>query len=174
MFRKVSIIVACSALLPFVAGAAQAKGGKHTIRIDQKIAGASLYTPDELGGGVGDGTFEGKGAPGKSNLRDLLEYGPAGPPSVRCGGFDFELSIVSGSAVVTFADQSQLYASVDSGYTCGNVADGARRTVLDTSIVGGAGRFAGAAGTAHADIDGVAIGGLASGTGTIEGTASID
>ena len=66
-----------------------------------------------------------KGAPGKSNLRDLLEYGPAGPPSVRCGGFDFELSIVSGSAVVTFADQSQLYASVDSGYTCGNVADGA-------------------------------------------------
>ncbi len=154
MFRKISIIVACSALTVFLAGAAQAK---QMVRIDQRIAGASVITLDETGGGVADGTAEGKGAPGKSSYRVLAEFGPPGPASPRCAGFDFELSVPSGSAVTTFADFSQLYAIIDSGYSCGSF-DGARRTVYETSIVGGTGRFEGATGTATAELEGVALG----------------
>jgi hypothetical protein len=174
MMRQLSHIAACAALVLFATTAAHAK----EVRIDSRIAGATNYTPNPAtGGGVADLVAMGKGAPGKSSFRSATEYGPPGPPSARCDGFDFELVAVGGSTVATFEDLSQLYGVTTSGYVCGSL-DGARMSVSEGTIVGGTGRFEGATGTATFTSQGLAltpaVGLISSVTGTITGTASID
>lgn len=174
MFNRAfrSVVVAC-ATFGLVLAASEAAEARQTIRIDSRVAGSTVFTAADR---VADGVFEGTGAPGKASLRTYGQYGPAGPASPRCQGFDFELALVAGQGVSTFADGSQLYAVNTFGYTCGSF-DGARRSVIESAIVGGSGRFAGATGTATSVFEGVAldfIAGVNAATGTITGTASID
>jgi hypothetical protein len=172
MFQKANVIVACSALTLLLAGGAQAWGSWGEIRIDSQIAGTGVFTADRVSDGVG----ETRGAPGRGSLRTFSQLGALGPPSAHCDGFDFEIPVVFGSGVVTFADLSQLRAVQTSGYVCGSL-EGARNTVAEGVIVGGSGRFEGATGTVTFETEGEALNpetGITAWTGTITGSARIE
>ncbi len=77
MMRQIGYGAACAALVLFATTAAEAK---QQVRIDSRIAGSGLFTPDPAtGGGQSDSLFYGKGAPGKSSLSTEAIYGPPGP-----------------------------------------------------------------------------------------------
>ena len=138
MFRKLQILGACATFGLFLTPAAQA----GQIRFDQAFAGAAVTSAAY----ESDSVAEGKGVPGKASYRVRQQAGAYGPASPQCDGFDFEAPLLEGEGVVTFADLSQVYAVVTSGYTCASLA-GPGRTVFESVVVGGSGRFEGASGT---------------------------
>lgn len=146
MLRKISTIVACSALVVFATAAAQARESNVNVR----FAGVSVnQTPS-----FSQVDFQLKGAEGPAIGRGVQLYGPAGPPSANCAGFDFEVPIVGGSGASTYNDFSQLYTVITSGYSCVSFG-GANKTATESVVVGGSGRFAGASGSLRSESEGV-------------------
>jgi hypothetical protein len=167
MMRRISTIVACTALVFFLSAAAQAWGWGE-IRLNQRLAG-SCVNPDSFSA---DCLAQHKGAPGASSSRSLFLYGNFGPPSAQCAGADYETPVVGGSAVATYADLSQMNVVFTSGFVCGKL-DGTSKTVAQGIVAGGSGRFEGASGTVSIEADGVAFSPTfprqASVTGTVTG-----
>lgn len=169
MLRKLIVVVACSAVIPLLTATAGAEG----IRVNQRFAGATLSL-DEF---FQDTIFTLKGGPGSGRHRGLTEFGPLGPPSERCEGFDIEVSLVQGTFVQTYADLSNLIGRFTDGFACGTFA-GEVKSQLEGVYEGGTRRFEGASGTFLIEIEGRALQFLAprqtSWSGTITGTINLD
>jgi len=167
MFRKLQILGACATFGLFLTPAAQA----GQIRVDQAVAGASVTSAAY----ESDSTLQAKGAPGAASYRVRQQAGAYGLASPKCEGFDFEAPLREGEGVATYADLSQLYAVLTSGYTCASLA-GPGRTVAEYVVVGGSGRFEGASGTLTGHAEFVALSpapGTSAISGTIEGTITV-
>lgn len=147
--RPKSRIFACSALALVVSAVAQAR----EIRVDQRVVGSAILSQNPVGlfgipGWSAEVVGEHRGAPGPATSRGVLLFGPVGPASERCAGFDFEFAVVGGTSVVTApADLSQLKAVITSGFVCANSNGGNNYSTYESTIVGGTGRFEGASGT---------------------------
>jgi hypothetical protein len=163
------IAILASGLLGVFLTAATTKA--EEVGVHQRVAGACVISATQ----ESDCTAQGKGAPGKASYRVRQQAGTYGPASPQCDGFTFEAPLLEGGGVVTFADQSQVYAVLTSGHNCGNL-DGTGRTVSEYVIVGGSGRFENASGTASVETSNVALSpspGISAISGTVEGEITV-
>jgi hypothetical protein len=156
-------------------------GGSKTVNMS--YAGSGINTQFDSNG---DGLYvslsqaTGKGNLGKFAIAITAEFGPPGDYG-NChepleGIQDFPL--VSSEAVITFANQSQLFADSSEGYLCLNESAGNYWGLVNGDYVGGTGRYSSATGTLTSNFSGQNLGdprvgvGFRSITGTVEGTVN--
>lgn len=177
------VLVLALAVVGFTAFANQ--GGK-SVEINQEIAGSIFagieVTTDPINGNTDNRTLlnlYAKGSPGAANIEVVGGAIPAASPSGLCPeDTDLEFTFVDGGIVETFNDHSLLFYVIDNSDGADNALcvdfEGPATGVFDYDIIGGAGRFEGATGSATVEITSWFVTNeLTAETGTVQGTIQL-
>ncbi len=178
------VLVLALAVVGFTAFANQ--GGK-SVEINQEIAGSIFagieVTTDPINAITDNRTLlnlYAKGSPGAANIEVVGGAILAANPSGLCpnGTTDLEFTFVDGGIVETFNDHSLLFYVIDNSPGADNALcvdfQGPATGVFDYVIIGGAGRFEGATGSATVEITSWFVTNeLTAETGTVQGTIQL-
>lgn len=181
--NTISIALVVVVVLAVVGITTIATGDSGRIVIDQRIAGSIFngleVTVDPINQVTANRTMlnlYAKGAPGEAHAEVVGGAIPVGSPSGNCPAdtTDLELTFVDGGFVETFNDHSLLFYVVDPSPEAKNALcvdfTGPSTGIFDYIIVGGAGRFQDATGSATVEVTAWAVTGQLSGEqGTIYG-----
>lgn len=156
------------------------------VQLDQKITGSIFagieVTTDPVNAVTANRTMLNLyaiGTPGAANIEVVGGVVPAAAPSGLCPeGTDLELKFVDGGFVETFKDHSLLFYALDESPEAKNALcvdfQGPATGTFDYVIIGGAGRFEGATGSATVHVTAWAVTAeLSAETGTISGTVHL-
>ena len=187
MSKKVIFALLFLALALVVVGStALANQERKSVEIDQEIAGSIFagieVTTDPINAVTENRTLlnlYAKGAPGAANIEVVGGAIPSANPSDLCpDGTDLEFTFVDGGFVETFNDHSLLFYVIDQSPGADSALcvdfEGPATGIFDYLIIGGAGRFEGATGSAKVEITSWYVTNeLTAETGTIRGTVQL-
>lgn len=164
------IIAVCASLVLSVA----AQAGET--KINSRFSGNSHPTMiDTNGDGIfaAAGTFQSRGAPGRSVAHSIAEFtalAPYGTP-----GCDLRGELVYESWVETYNDGSMIFYTATGGYSCLDLTTLEAHAKIMGTITGGTGRFEGATGSVVVNVPTFIVvgGGMNAFAGTTKGTIEV-
>ena len=187
MSKKLILILLVLVFALLAAGfTAYASLDAKSVEVNQQLAG-SIFAGIEVTTDPFNGTTENrtllnlyaKGAPGEAHIEVVGGAIPAAEPSGLCPeGTDLELTFVDGGFVETFNDHSLLFYVIDESPDADNALcidfEGPAMGFFDYIIIGGAGRFEGATGSATVEITSWFVTNeLTAETGSLSGTVQM-
>ena len=165
MSKKLILVLLVLVLALAAAGfTAYASLDAKGVEVNQQLAGSVFagieVTTDPISGTTENRTLlnlYAKGAPGEAHIEVVGGTIPAAVPSGLCPeGTDLELTFVDGGFVETFNDHSSLFYVIDDSPEADNALcvdfEGPAKGFFDYIIIGGAGRFEGATGSAKVEV----------------------